>query len=113
MDLGVKPGQMELGMLETGDWDKLSDSASSFTLMVIYSKAISKMIKPTEREFIDIRADKRTKVIGLTICNMDKVQKYLKMAQNTQVNSEMDKNTEWESMPGPMVHTIKVSGIIT
>jgi hypothetical protein len=44
---------------------------------------------------------------------MDKVQKYLKMAQNTQVNSEMDKNTEWESMPGPMVHTIKVSGIIT
>jgi len=80
--------------------------------MAMYSKVISKAIKPTGKELIDTRVDKRTRGTGLMICNMGWEQKFLKMDQNIQVNSEMDRSTEWVSTPGQTGHIIKVSGII-
>ncbi len=61
--------------------------------MAMYSKVISKTIKPMGKELIDTRVDKRTRETGSMICNMVWEQKYLKMDQNIQVNSEMDRNT--------------------
>jgi hypothetical protein len=79
--------------------------------MAMYSKVISKAIKPTGKELIDTRVDKRTRETGLMICNMGWEQKFLKMDQNIQVNSEMDRSTEWVSTLGQTGHIIKVSGI--
>lgn len=75
-------------------------------------KAISRTTRPMAKVCIGIRVDKLMREIGLTICNMVWAQKYLKMDQSTQGNSETDKNMGLVRMHGRMERTIKVSGTI-